>query len=654
MPTSRPNLSIQTGSLWASGDNSTFTGTGGPYYFDPFLSEFYGTVSSVGLANEPFQDTVYDVDAGDQVSFVIAIQNFGPVAGYDLKVRDVLPVGFTLLDPNLTVTDGAGNDLAFSGDLFDPAGGLTVTPPIGAYDDNSGANVILLTFTAAATNSLALPGATVTNSAQIVSYAASHGGANLAASNPAPLSATTPVQTGTFEVVSTPNQSAAPLVAGRTASFDIKVTLPEGSVSDFRIDESLPQIGSSWLQLVSAEIVSIGSHLTASAPLIVQPDGSVRLGTVVDAFDNLVTPADDITVRVTVRGAGATAGTGTIDTTVSTADPNGGQRISRTITNTVTLDTPDSPPAIGGTSNAQFATSSALVLPFQMLNLADADADQVQTLTIHLSDRSLGSLSAPAGLATNAAGDYVLAGTVAAAQALARTLVFTPSAGAAGIEVFGLTMDDGFGGVASGQATLTLASGATDANAIHFPISPQTVLTSTATGSSTYTQVETYSGALSNLGTQFLYDGDTTLAIVAQQSGMLISSRAEQTAVQLHGGTNVVDVKQGSGFVVGGAGADTFIMHADQAQTTWHTIVDFNVGDSLILYGFDGATSAKWWTDGAGASGYIGATLRIDVDGNGSIDSSVTFAGKSVSDTNSYTTQVGSVGGSGYLSISRM
>ena len=183
------------------------------------------------------------------------------------------------------------------------------------------------------------------------------------------------------------------------------------------------------------------------------------------------------------------------------------------------------------------------------------------------------------------------------------------------------------------------------------PLPPQTVLTPTATGTSTYAQVQTYGGAISNIGTQFLYDGDTTLAIVAQQSGMLISSQAFETAIQLEGGTNVVQMNGGSGFLTSGTGTDTFLLHVDQPTTTWNTIANFHAGDSIVLYGFNHGTSTQSWDAAAGATGYTGATLRMDVDGNGTTDASLTFAGKTLADVSHYGLQYGSVGGSSYLSI---
>ena len=135
---------------------------------------------------------------------------------------------------------------------------------------------------------------------------------------------------------------------------------------------------------------------------------------------------------------------------------------------------------------------------------------------------------------------------------------------------------------------------------------------------------------------------------------MLISSQAQATAVQLQGGLNVLSMEQGSSFLVSGTGADTFLLHADQAQITWNTISNFHTGDSVILYGFDRSTSARWWDANAGAPNYTGATLRLDLDGNGSIDSSLTFAGKTTSETAQYQFQTGAVGGANYLSITAL
>ena len=657
MPTTppKPSLTIQTASLFASGDNSTFTGTGGPAAYDPFLGGFSDVVSSSGLFAEPFQDQVYQVDAGDQVAFVIAVQNFGQgAAAYDLKLRNTMPVGFTIPTngQDITVTDGAGNALDTSGDLFDPNGGLAIRNPVAGFDQNSGANVVLVTFTLQATSSVSVPLANITNTAQIVSYAASEGGANLSGSAaPGTLSASTAVQTGGIQVASAADQQIASLAPGHTASFDITVTVPEGTTRDLRIDEILPQTGTSWFQLVSAQIVQFGANLSASLPVMVLPNGSVSLGTVVDTPDNLQTAADQITVRVTVQGGGTAAGQGQLNTVVSAADPNTANgRWSSTVSNTLALDKPDIAPIIAGISAGQNATFSMQVLPFSGLVLTDPDVSQTQTLTIHASNPALGTLT---GAPTNSTGDIVLSGTIGAVQAAARSLVFKPASGATGTATFSLRLDDGFGGIATDARTaVTVANAADTSDLVHFPLSSsQTVLTSTATGSSTYAQVETYAGAVDNVQSQFIYDGAAPLAIVAQQPGMLIRSQADATAVQLLGGNNVLDMSRGSSFLVSGPGRDVFLFHADQPHETWNTVVNFHAGDSVTLWGFKAGTSTDWWVPSAGAANYTGATLRADINADGRIDSSVTFAGKTLADTAHFTLQTGNVAGADYLQI---
>lgn len=655
MPTSGPILTIQTASLWASGDHSWFSGTGGPQGFDPFLAGFGGIVSSAGIAAIPFSDTVYRVDGGDQVTFVIALQNFSNTASaYDLKIYDAMPAGFALpsFGAGLTVTNGAGTNLGYYGDLFDPGIGLILSQPLAPYSDTSGANVALVTFTLQATDTLIEPATTISDTAQITSYAASSGGANLSGNSTTPLSSSTNLVTGTIAVTSTANQAPAPLASGQTDSFDITITLPEGTTQNLKIAEALPASGGAVLRLVSAQLVAQGANITTSLPAVMQPDGSIQLGRVIDTPDNIETSADQITVRVTVANGGTTAGTGTLNTTVSAADPNtANANWSTVVTNTVTLATPDTPPKIAGASTRQHTTNTLPVAPFSAIVFTDPDAGQTQTLTIHLSDATLGTLAGSSPLGRTAAGDYTLSGSVAAVQAAARALVFTPAAGTTGTETFGLTLDDGASGVATNSTTnLAIAASANPSALATYPISTQTVLTATPTGTTTANQVQTYAGPIDNVQSQFLYDGATPLAIAAQQAGMLISSAATATAIALLGGTNVVEVAAGSGFATSGAGTDTFLLHADQAVTTWNTLVNFHAGDNVTIYGVP-SDANYWWDYSAGASGYTGATLRIDVDHDGTIDSSVTFAAKSLAETSHFTMAPGHVGGMNYLQL---
>ncbi len=63
MPTTGPILTVQTATLSSTTDTDLFSGTGGPFAYDPFFGGFAGIVSSQGIFGEPFHDQLKGVDA---------------------------------------------------------------------------------------------------------------------------------------------------------------------------------------------------------------------------------------------------------------------------------------------------------------------------------------------------------------------------------------------------------------------------------------------------------------------------------------------------------------------------------------------------------------------------------------------------------------
>lgn len=91
----------------------------------------------------------------------------------------------------------------------------------------------------------------------------------------------------------------------------------------------------------------------------------------------------------------------------------------------------------------------------------------------------------------------------------------------------------------------------------------------------------------------------------------------------------MIDGGLGSNFIAGGAGADNFFLdgRAARTSTTWSTITDFSAGDHITIWGYQPGVSRFLWVGSDGAAGYKGATMHSDLDGNGLIDTSVTFTG---------------------------
>jgi len=303
-----PLLRIQTATVYASNDNATWTGTGGPAGYSPDFGQFGDIISSAGLAQEPFADRLSGIDASDDVTFVIAVENLTPGArAYSPTVRATMPNGFVLPDggASISVTDGAGTPLAYSGDLFDPQGGLTLDAkaPLAGYDANSGLNILIISYTLRTADQLDLSAPVHDSTAQIVSYATQPGWANRvplapAADNTAMTEVATILPAVKIALVATsdPSTAGTSLDLGETATFDFTATLPEGLSRALDISPVLP----AGFIAVSARVVSVGANITPQTQAA-DGAGGITFGDTLNAADGQDTVADQIQIEVKVR-----------------------------------------------------------------------------------------------------------------------------------------------------------------------------------------------------------------------------------------------------------------------------------------------------------------------------------------------------------------
>jgi Ca2+-binding RTX toxin-like protein len=92
-------------------------------------------------------------------------------------------------------------------------------------------------------------------------------------------------------------------------------------------------------------------------------------------------------------------------------------------------------------------------------------------------------------------------------------------------------------------------------------------------------------------------------------------------------GDDVLDGGSGSNFLTGGTGRDDFFLDGRGGAVTWATITDWQATERLSVWGWRPGVSTVQWVDSAGAPGYTGVTMHGDLDGNGVIDTSVTWTG---------------------------
>ena len=361
-----PQLLLQTASLIASGPQSSFAvvgnGSGATALYYLWSDQFSNLVSSAALDSDPFSDRLQDVAAGDLVTFVIAVQNVTPGAlAYGIVLRDTPPAGFVVPanGADVVVKTGAGADLAATGNLFDPAGGLALDlrAPLLGYNATSGNNVALVAFTLQATSGIPAPRATLANTAQVVAYAGSPGGANLASGAVTAATAVvtmapavTLVQTGTD--AATPG---GPLAVGQTVTLHATITLPSGSSQALRIDPVLP----AGLALVSATVTDVTPGMT----------GLTMGQTSATGFDlGNYTARSASTVGIDIVAQATSGLGGALQAVVSAADPDGsGMRVATSASAAVPVLSPALSLTLTGPTNLQSGQSGSYTL-----QLADA------------------------------------------------------------------------------------------------------------------------------------------------------------------------------------------------------------------------------------------------------------------------------------------
>ena len=138
-----------------------------------------------------------------------------------------------------------------------------------------------------------------------------------------------------------------------------------------------------------------------------------------------------------------------------------------------------------------------------------------------------------------------------------------------------------------------------------------------------------YEGPVATLQWTFL--GDARSEVVGGADGNdFINLLGGDDAAWGGAGDDVLDGGSGSNWLIGGPGHDTFFVDARWGEVTWSTVVDLERGEWATLWGFVPGQSRLTWEEMGGAEGYKGATVRCDIDGNGTIDASMTFTGKAV------------------------
>lgn len=170
-------------------------------------------------------------------------------------------------------------------------------------------------------------------------------------------------------------------------------------------------------------------------------------------------------------------------------------------------------------------------------------------------------------------------------------------------------------------------------------------------GVSSTSMGEETDGEVDYLQAQYIHAGSDDISIGAAMSNVFIKGGEGNDALAAQSGRNVLDGGRGSNFLVGGTGVDTYFIDGRGGQATWGTVVGFEAGEIITLWGFDPAVSRLTWEDDKGAAGYTGRTLSADLAGDGSAKVLITVAGAHAADTDRFAMTTGQAGSNAYLAI---
>ncbi len=197
-----------------------------------------GTISPI---TNPIDGNLTDADAGNLVTYVITVENVGGAPAYAARIFDDVPpdlVGCVLV----SVTNGGGTPLAFTGNLF-VSPGITLTNPLPGLRAGASANAAraLVTVTCALANGVS-PSQVILNTGNVdwrpLDPVTQPGLVSPPMGTYTPISDTATVTIAEPTINKTADRTLATI--GEIVRYTIVADIPEGATDNVAIVDTLP------------------------------------------------------------------------------------------------------------------------------------------------------------------------------------------------------------------------------------------------------------------------------------------------------------------------------------------------------------------------------------------------------------------------------
>lgn len=235
-----------------------------------------GTISP-SPTTQPVTGDLTGANGGDTVTYIFTVENQGSWPADNISVTEDEPSG--LMSPSIvSVVNGSGIDLAYTGDLF--AEGLRLTDRLAANNGTLGppysTDTALITVSFQVDSAVA-PRQQLENTASVIWFQSEHGGQNFVQDqskyqDKARVTIADPVFTKSVFSTSENSTSGTDLAIGENVTFKLSVTLPASRTENLTITDTLP----AGLGYIAGSYVvdSVSLNGSLGALTVTEPSGS--------------------------------------------------------------------------------------------------------------------------------------------------------------------------------------------------------------------------------------------------------------------------------------------------------------------------------------------------------------------------------------------
>lgn len=334
------------------------------------ISATSGDGSVSPAPGNPVDSDLNDADAGDTVTFVFTALNTGGANAYEVTVTDVTPSGLTGCSVDSVLLNGV-TPVTTSGDLFTT--GLILDGNIPAGDQ------VEITYTCTIDTNV-FPRQEIVNTASVTWTSLPGETPFPAHEETATITIDQPTVVKTVDSIS-PNGAGADVTAGDQITYNLAITLPEGTTTGLELIDSLP---------AGFEYISTTVDTTGFAGSVDTSPGENVTGAILSGQNLTLTFTGSTTVTNDNNNSNDTFNVQIVARANGTSASNDGLPAAQTKSNNGAIDWTNNPGGIVGDGADIDFVEPELAITKTMSPDTNLDAGETVTITVQVDNTGTG------------------------------------------------------------------------------------------------------------------------------------------------------------------------------------------------------------------------------------------------------------------------